>query len=161
MHNTTTTGTFSKYSNSIGVSTKEMNVLLHPLEGKSLIVKTKIGSAILLECRSTEPTKCSKPVIESHVNHTVTVVTLATCKQPGRVSRSGFGSRSISEITISKTFTKRNNLPTRHHRSRPRPGHRSLFQQIRIYPEGQKRQGTSSPLSSVDPELAHCWCYCL
>lgn len=102
MHNTTATGTFTKYSHSVGISTKEMNVLLHPLEGKPLIVKTKIGSAIFLECWSTEPTKCSKPVVESNVNYTVTVVALATCKQPGRVSRPGFGSRSISEIKLAR-----------------------------------------------------------
>lgn len=44
-----------------------VNMLLYPLQRKSLIIKTCIGSPIRLKRRSRQPAKCSKPVVHSDV----------------------------------------------------------------------------------------------
>lgn len=76
MHDASTSSRLSKYSHSVRITAKQVNVCLDPLKGQSLIVQTKIRSAICLECRSTEPAKSAESVVHGNIDDAVSVVIL-------------------------------------------------------------------------------------
>jgi len=105
VHDTSTTSRLAEDSHSVRVTTKEVNILLNPLEGHSLIQKSSIGSTVLLEGRTTEPPKGTKSVVHGDIDDTRRIVVLASCEKSCRVTRAGFVTRRIS-TTIEPNFVR-------------------------------------------------------
>lgn len=59
---------FVNSSSGRNLTPKCFNVLLHPLESQTLIAKSKIGIAALLNLFAHEKTPCTEPVVESNTN---------------------------------------------------------------------------------------------
>lgn len=69
VHDTASTSRFTENCDAVLVASKQMNVLLYPLKGKTLVIKTNVGStAFRLERGTGLPSECTEAVVERHVD---------------------------------------------------------------------------------------------
>lgn len=97
MHHRSSASRLAKYGDPVRIASKEVDVLLHPLQSHTLVQQTGISSAVGLQSRATKPTKGSQAVVHCHIDNLLPSGHSSTSgQQSGNASRSGFLTTSVA-----------------------------------------------------------------
>ncbi len=98
MHDAATTCGFSHDRYTVRITPKQMDILLDPLQSKTLVVKPGIGSSIRLESGSSEPAEGTKSIVNGDEDNAVRAGRLASFEEARRIvlTETGLLSRCVA-----------------------------------------------------------------
>jgi len=86
VHYAAAAGRFTHEGYLIWVASKEVDVVLYPLNSEALVVKSCVRrAAFLLERGTREPAHCAEPIVHRYVHDSLAAVCHGRVDKPGRV----------------------------------------------------------------------------
>lgn len=82
------------------ITSEEMDIVLHPLQRKPLIVQPRVRDTVRPHRRSGEPAEGAESVVQGDVDDAVAAVGHAAGEEAGRAAGAGFGAEGVASVFI-------------------------------------------------------------